>query len=157
MSFIVDAITSVVSWVGETTGIDELNFEQQEEEEIAEATAQYEAEVAALYAQLNSASAAERLEAEKQLSAKRKSHDSAMKATQASFLKKRLLGTKEHKEKMAELEAGRQKTVETPQKKYDKGRIQEIYNRSRAVPTISPQQERGVGPTQRDTASRRPK
>ena len=45
MSFIVDAITSVVSWVGETTGIDELNFEQQEEEEIAEATAQYEAEV----------------------------------------------------------------------------------------------------------------
>ena len=32
MSFIVDAISSAASWVGEATGIDEINFEKQEQE-----------------------------------------------------------------------------------------------------------------------------
>tara|TARA_R100000664_G_scaffold34110_1_gene54079 strand:+ start:3922 stop:4401 length:480 start_codon:yes stop_codon:yes gene_type:complete len=153
-----DLLSSILSSVGDALGIDEINFEKQEEEARAKAIAQYEKEKAELNAKLKSASARERIQAEKDLKVLQATHKTEIAKSEKEFREKKILGQKRHQE---EMEAVRKKIDEKPTKtdaSFDREKLSALSRRAKAMPTIPtmPQQGRGVGPTNRDTTQRRP-
>ena len=80
-----DFFSSILSAVGDALGIDEINFEKQEEEARAKAIAQYEKEKAELNAKLNSASARERVQAEKDLKVLQATHKTEIAKSEKEF------------------------------------------------------------------------
>ena len=116
-----------------------------------------EAEMKELQGQLNSSSAKERIAAENKLKDLQTQHTESMKGSEKQFLKEKMVGDKQHAEDLKAIQA---KIGELPPPKvaYDKEKMARLSKSARSTPTIPsmPQQSRGVGKSERDTAPRRP-
>ena len=125
-------LRDLVSGVGEVLGIDELNINQQEEDARNEAIQRMEEERDRLQAQLNSASAEERIAAEKELAKIEESHKKEMVKLQRDAIKA-------SRESDADFEAKQASLKETPTKpEFDRKKILGLRNRAIRTPTVGP-------------------
>lgn len=128
----------LVSGVGEVFGIDELNINQQIEDAENEARQRMEEERERLQAQLNSASAKERIAAEKELAEIEESHKKEMVQLQREAIKA-------SRESDADFEAKQASLKETPTKpEFDRKKILGLRNRAIRTPTVGPRPGQGT-------------
>tara|TARA_Y100001968_G_scaffold324946_1_gene365331 strand:+ start:1257 stop:1868 length:612 start_codon:yes stop_codon:yes gene_type:complete len=157
------AYHETMAFTSSVTGIDELDPDYNEDleaEYMAQLAAQ-QAEFAKLQTQLNSASAIDRMNAEKRMAELKGSHDKWIRQSKAKFRRQKLQGDIEHRKAMAEKEAEIAKAAQEKGQGdigYNKEAMQTIARKARAMPTIPAMDapDRGVGSTTRDTPPRRP-
>jgi len=131
-------LRDLVSGVGEVLGIDELNINQQEEDARNEAIQRMEEERDRLQAQLNSASAEERIAAEKELAKIEESHKKEMVKLQRDAIKA-------SRESDADFEAKQASLKKTPTKpEFDRKKILGLRNRAIRTPTVGPRPGQGT-------------
>jgi len=156
---LVDGVRDIVSSVGSALGIDELDFRGQEEEAYRKAERQIKKERERLQAQLNSASAKERIAAEKELAAIEESHKKEMVQLQRDAIKA-------SRESDADFEAKQASLKKTPTKpEFDRKKILGLRNRAIRTPTVGPRPGQGAviprptstsGPRSGQAGARRP-
>ena len=156
---LVDGVRDIVSSVGSALGIDELDFRGQEEEAYRKAERQIKKERERLQAQLNSASAKERIAAEKELAKLEESHKQKMVQLQRGAIKA-------SRESDADFEAKQASLKETPTKpEFDRKKILGLRNRAIRTPTVGPRPGQGTviprptstsGPRSGQAGGRRP-
>jgi hypothetical protein len=152
-----------MAFASSVTGIDELDpdYEEDLRREYEAGLAAQQAEMAKLQAQLNSASAIDRMRAEKRMAELRGSHGKWMRDARSKFRRQKLQGDIEHRKAMAEREAEIARAAQEKEQGdigYNKEAMQTIARKARAMPTIPAMDapDRGVGSTTRDTPPRRP-
>tara|TARA_R100000008_G_scaffold25699_1_gene13855 strand:- start:1266 stop:1976 length:711 start_codon:yes stop_codon:yes gene_type:complete len=158
------AYHETMAFTADVTGIDELDPDYNEDleaEYMAQLAAQ-QAEFARLEEMKRSASAVDRMRAEKKLAILKGSHDKWMRQSRANFRRRKLQGDIEHRKAMAEREAEINKAAREKSQQeigYDKEAMKTIARQARDMPTIPAMStsERGVGETTRDTPPRRPR
>jgi len=154
-----DLFTDTVSAVGSALGIRELDFNQQIEDAENEARQRMEEERERLQAQLNSASAEERIAAEKELAEIEESHKKEIVQLQREAIKA-------SRESDADFEAKQASLKETPTKpEFDRKKILGLRNRAIRTPTVGPRPGQGTviprptstsGPRSGQAGARRP-
>ena len=133
-----DVFRDTVSSVGSTLGIRELDFNQQIEDAENEGRQRIKEERERLQAQLNSASAKERIAAEKELAAIEESHKKEMVQLQRDAIKA-------SRESDADFEAKQASLKETPTKpEFDRKKILGLRNRAIRTPTVGPRPGQGT-------------
>ena len=152
-------LRDLVSGVGEVLGINELNINQQIEDAENEARQRMEEERERLQAQLNSASAEERIAAEKELAEIEESHKKEIVQLQREAIKA-------SRESDADFEAKQASLKETPTKpEFDRKKILGLRNRAIRTPTVGPRPGQGTviprptstsGPRSGQAGGRRP-
>ena len=154
--------SDVISWVGEVTGIDEINFNQQYEDAVKEAERQIKKEKERLQAQLNSASAKERIAAEKELASLE-----AVNKTRIGQLRRE--ASMSNRKMDAEFEAKRESLddQEKPTKlEFDRNKMLGLRDRAIRTPTVGPRPGQGAvmprptttsGPRSGQAVGRRPR
>ena len=156
-------LRDLVSGVGEVLGIDELNINQQEEDARNEAIQRMEEERDRLQAQLNSASAEERIAAEKELAKIEESHKKEMVKLQRDAIKASRESDADFEAKQASLLTAAKKTPTKP--KFDRKKILGLRNRAIRTPTVGPRPGQGAviprptstsGPRSGQAGARRP-
>jgi len=154
-----EAWEGVTTLASEVTGIEEIHPDY-EEQQIAEAEAAYAAEMATLQAKLKSSNAADRLAAEQRMQVLKGQHNKYMKQAQKDYLRKKIKGGVENKKALQLKEAEIAQNLKDGEDSvtYDKDKMSKIVQSAKLNPTIpaSDAPSRGVGPTGRDTALRRP-
>jgi hypothetical protein len=134
--------SDVVSWVGETFGIKELDWEGQKEEAIELAKEETEKERQRLTAQLQSASAKERIEAEKQLNTLDEKHKKKISAMATKQNWETLKFEAEFEEKQKTLAS--QAKVGDKDKVFDRKKMLGIRDRAIRMPTVGPRPGQGT-------------
>jgi len=156
-------LRDLVSGVGEVLGIDELNINQQEEDARNEAIQRMEEERDRLQAQLNSASAEERIAAEKELAKIEESHKKEMVKLQRDAIKASRESDADFEAKQASLLTAAKKTPTKPE--FDRKKILGLRNRAIRTPTVGPRPGQGTviprptstsGPRSGQAGGRRP-
>ena len=156
-------LRDLVSGVGEVLGIDELNINQQIEDAENEAIQRMEEERDRLQAQLNSASAKERIAAEKELAAIEESHKKEMVQLQRDAIKASRESDADFEAKQASLLTAAKKTLTKPE--FDRKKILGLRNRAIRTPTVGPRPGQGAviprptstsGPRSGQAGARRP-
>ena len=152
-------IDDIFSGVGEIFGIDELNINQQIEDAENEARQRMEEERERLQAQLNSASAEERIAAEKELAEIEESHKKEIVQLQREAIKA-------SRESDADFEAKQASLKETPTKpEFNRKKMLGLRDRAIRTPSVGPRPGQGAviprptstsGPRSGQAGARRP-
>jgi len=160
---LVDGVRDIVSSVGSALGIDELDFRGQEEEAYRKAERQIKKERERLQAQLNSASAKERIAAEKELAAIEESHKKEMVQLQRDAIKASRESDADFEAKQASLLTAAKKTPTKPE--FDRKKILGLRDRAIRTPSVGPRPGQGAviprptstsGPRSGQAGARRP-
>ena len=140
--------------LSDITGIKEIDPDFAEEEE-ARIRAEIEQEMKELQDKINSSSAKERVAAEKRMEELKSQNRQAGHEAKRKFLIDKMQGEAAHEERMQQM-SKREAVPDTPS--YDKGRMASLVRMARTKPSIPsiPDQSRGIGESERDTAERRP-
>ena len=155
--------TDAVSAIGSALGIDELDFRGQKEEAYREAERQIKEERARLQAQLSSASAKERIAAEKELAAIEESHKKETVKLRRDAIKASRESDADFEAKQASLLTAAKKTLTKPE--FDRKKILGLRNRAIRTPTVGPRPGQGAviprptstsGPRSGQAGARRP-
>ena len=158
-----DVFRDTVSSVGSTLGIHELDFNQQIEDAENEGRQRIKEERERLQAQLNSASAKERIAAEKHLAAIEESHKQEMVQLQREAIKASRESDADFEAKQASLLTAAKKTPTKP--KFDRKKMLGLRDRAIRTPIVSPRPGQGVviprptstsGPRSGQAGARRP-
>ena len=160
---LVDGVRDIVSSVGSALGIDELDFRGQEEEAYRKAERQIKKERERLQAQLNSASAKERIAAEKELAAIEESHKKEMVQLQRDAIKASRESDADFEAKQASLLTAAKKTPTKPE--FNRKKMLGLRDRAIRTPIVSPRPGQDVviprptstsGPRSGQAGARRP-
>ena len=158
-----DVFRDTVSSVGSTLGIHELDFNQQIEDAENEGRQRIKEERERLQAQLNSASAKERIAAEKHLAAIEESHKQEMVQLQREAIKASRESDADFEAKQASLLTAAKKTPTKP--KFDRKKMLGLRDRAIRTPSVGPRPGQGAviprptstsGPRSGQAGARRP-
>jgi len=138
--------SDVVSWVGETFGIKELDWEGQKEEAIELAKEEYQKERARLTADLQSASSKARIRAERDLAILDKAHNKKLRTmvTERDLKTSQMDAEFKAKQKDLASQADLASQTKVGDKDFDRKKMLGLRDRAIRMPTVGPRPGQGT-------------